>query len=34
LYAERIDLNKFYDEMKEIARARSSKGDVDLIVFE
>jgi hypothetical protein len=33
LYAERIDINKFYDEMKELAKTRNSKGDVDLIVF-
>jgi len=34
VYAERVDLNKFYDEMKDIARTKNSHGHVDLGVFE
>ena len=34
LYSERVDLIKFYDEMKEMAKTKNSHGYVDLIVFE
>ncbi len=34
IYSERVEVGKFYDEMKLLARSRSSHADVDLAVFE
>ncbi len=34
IYSERVDVGKFYDEMKLMAKSRNSHADVDLAVFE
>jgi hypothetical protein len=34
IYGEKVDVGKFYDEMKQLARGKNSQADVDLAVFE